>query len=327
MRPSLVESVRLLGIDARQRGCVVPTQVEPLPRCHAGSVGAKGHELRPAAHDAQPLTSLVLAGLAGSRRASSAASAATTPPTPTRTQRRTSGCADSRVSAHPHDGASRSARRNGRSRPSEAPSPDRGTAARLEGTPRLRRTRTEPDAAGRAAAAVPAEGRRHETTRMDADHVVVESVTNLWFFRHYYENAYSHFEQRPCLLERQRRVLRQHLGDGTCYLHGSDSGRWALHRPVYGQRRPRATMNAASHRRGSSGRGPFNRQPKPKTTCLVGLRRSLVSDSLQLYRGRKERNVVQKTQGYLDPRSLSRTGWCGPQKERALLAGPAAESS
>ena len=33
-------------------------------------------------------------------------------------------------------------------------------------------------------------------------------------------------------LEGQRRVLRQDLGDGSCYLHGSDSGRWAPHRPV-----------------------------------------------------------------------------------------------
>ena len=45
-------------------------------------------------------------------------------------------------------------------------------------------------------------------------------------------------------LERQRRVLRQDLGDGSCYLHGSGSGRWAPHRPVYGQRRHCATMDS-----------------------------------------------------------------------------------
>ena len=58
-------------------------------------------------------------------------------------------------------------------------------------------------------------------------------------------------------LERQRRVPRQDFGDGPCYLHGSDSGRWAPHRPVYGHHRLRATMNAASCRSWSSGRGPF----------------------------------------------------------------------
>ena len=78
-------------------------------------------------------------------------------------------------------------------------------------------------------------------------------------------------------LEGQRRVLRQDLGDGSCYLHGSDSGRWAPHRPVYGHRRLRATMNAASRRRGSSGRSPADRQQTPRSACLVGLRRSLAS--------------------------------------------------
>ena len=68
-------------------------------------------------------------------------------------------------------------------------------------------------------------------------------------------------------LEGQRRMPRQDLGDATCYLHGSDSRRWAPHRPVYGQRRPRATMNAASRRRGSSGRGPFRPSSKPGHTC------------------------------------------------------------
>ena len=68
-------------------------------------------------------------------------------------------------------------------------------------------------------------------------------------------------------LERQRRVLRQDLGDGSCYLHGSGSGRWAPHRPVYGQRRHCATMNAASRRRGSSGRSPTYRQQTPRPTC------------------------------------------------------------
>ena len=75
----LVESVRLLGIDARQRGATdrrpyaQVIELAPLGAQVAHDVTqalsarqlrqAKGHELRPAAHDAQPLTSLVLAGL------------------------------------------------------------------------------------------------------------------------------------------------------------------------------------------------------------------------------------------------------------------------
>ena len=75
----LVEGVRLLGIDARQRGATdrrpyaQVIELAPLGAQVAHDVTqalsarqlrqAKGHELRPAAHDAQPLTSLVLAGL------------------------------------------------------------------------------------------------------------------------------------------------------------------------------------------------------------------------------------------------------------------------
>ena len=71
-------------------------------------------------------------------------------------------------------------------------------------------------------------------------------------------------------LERQRRVPRQDLGDGSCYLHGSDSGRWAPHRPVYGQQRHCASMNAASRRRGSSGRGPFRPSAKAEAYMSRG---------------------------------------------------------
>ena len=71
----LVESVRLLGIDARQRGATdrrpyaQVIELAPLGAQVAHDVTqalsarqlrqAKGHELRPAAHDAQPLTSSV----------------------------------------------------------------------------------------------------------------------------------------------------------------------------------------------------------------------------------------------------------------------------
>ena len=33
--------------------------------------------------------------------------------------------------------------------------------------------------------------------------------------------------------------------DGSCYVDGSGSGRWAPHRPIYGHHRPQATMTAA----------------------------------------------------------------------------------
>ncbi len=75
-------------------------------------------------------------------------------------------------------------------------------------------------------------------------------------------------------LQFQRRVLRQHLARASCYVHASDSGRWAPHRPDYGQRRPRATINAAHVAEWSSGRGP-SLPPQPGNTRLVGLRRSL----------------------------------------------------
>ena len=75
--------------------------------------------------------------------------------------------------------------------------------------------------------------------------------------------------------ERQRRVLRHDLGDGSCYLHGSESGRWASHRPVYGHRCLRTTRKAASRRSGRSGRSPADRQQTPRSACLVGLRRNL----------------------------------------------------
>ena len=47
------------------------------------------------------------------------------------------------------------------------------------------------------------------------------------------QHRHVHVEVQPVdALEGQRRVLRQDLGDGSCYLHGSGSGRWAPHRPV-----------------------------------------------------------------------------------------------
>ena len=53
-------------------------------------------------------------------------------------------------------------------------------------------------------------------------------------------------------LEGQRRVLRQDLGGGSCFLHGSGSGRWAPHRPVYGHRRLVRLMNAARAAEGAA---------------------------------------------------------------------------
>ena len=56
------------------------------------------------------------------------------------------------------------------------------------------------------------------------------------------EQRHVHVQVHPVdALQRQHRVPGQDFGDGSCYFHGSDSGRWAPHRPVYGQRRPRVT--------------------------------------------------------------------------------------
>ena len=73
--------------------------------------------------------------------------------------------------------------------------------------------------------------------------------------------------------EFQRRVLGENFRRGSCYVHGSDSGRWATHRPHYGHRRLDATRNRGFAPQRSSGRSPFNagRRHQP----LVGLRRSL----------------------------------------------------
>ena len=75
-------------------------------------------------------------------------------------------------------------------------------------------------------------------------------------------------------LERQRRVLRQDLGDGSCYLHGSGSGRWA---PT-GQSMANAAL--CDYERGFAPQReqrPESDRPSAdtETSMLVGLRRSL----------------------------------------------------
>ena len=57
----------------------------------------------------------------------------------------------------------------------------------------------------------------------------------------------------------------------------SATRRWAPHRPVYGHRRPRATNERGSRRRGSSGGSPTHPQTATSSTCLVVLRCSLAS--------------------------------------------------
>ena len=141
-------------------------------------------------------------------------------------------------------------------------------------------------------------------------------------------SEYSTAAGRPPLLAttREQPSPATHFRDGSCYVHGSDSGRWAPHRPVYGHRRPRATNERGSRRRGGSGRSPTHPQTAPRPTCLVGLRRSLASvlpdNCAYATRGRRRRRQVGQrhcSSGGIAPLPPGKAGTTARRHVKAFL--------
>ena len=141
----------------------------------------------------------------------------------------------------------------------------------------------------RAHAASEESGNRHRTTarlrkrrtshRVPTGYAPPLDSTRIWSVPSAARRRSSTCGRRTSSISVVCRDKTSAIGHRSCYVHGSGSGRWAPHRPVYDHHRPRATMNAAHAAAGAAGPSPFLSQPAPRSTCLVGLRRSLAGSS------------------------------------------------